>query len=50
MNYDKKTVKKIGSIPLGYDEKDVLFMEDNKIFIAKSEVKKKPVRKKKTEE
>lgn len=36
MSYDKKTIKKIGSIPLGYDENDVVFMEDNKIFIAKS--------------
>jgi len=30
-----KTIKKIGSIPLGYSEKDIVFMEDNKIFIKK---------------
>ena len=30
-----KDVKKIGAIPSGYTEGDVLFMEDNKIFIAK---------------
>lgn len=46
MSKDKKTVKetakqqhkdikKIGTIPSGYTEGDVLFMEDNKIFIAK---------------
>ncbi len=30
-----KDVKQIGSIPFGYGEGDILFMKDNKIFIAK---------------
>lgn len=43
----KENIKKIGSIPLGYDENDIVFMEGNKIFIKKSEPKKKVVPKKK---
>ncbi len=31
----KKKAQKIGSIPPGFNEKDILFMEDNKIFISK---------------
>ena len=30
-----KDVKKIGSVPSGYSKGDVLFIKDNKIFIAK---------------
>lgn len=30
-----KEIKKIGSIPSGYSEGDLLFMKDGKIFIAK---------------
>ncbi len=42
---DKNTIKKIGSLPLGFDSKDVVYIEDNKILIAKP-VKKTKVKKK----
>lgn len=29
------SIKKIGSIPLGYNEDDIVFIKDNKIFIKK---------------
>ena len=35
LKYDEKTVKKIGSVPMGYGENAVVFIEDGKIFIAK---------------
>jgi hypothetical protein len=47
---NKDTIKKIGSIPLGYNENDILFMEDNKIFIAKADKKSSTISKKKKSE
>ena len=33
--FDKKSIKKIGSLPSGYDKNDVVYIKDNKIYIAK---------------
>ena len=31
---DEKTVKKIGSVPIGYEKNSTVFISDNKIYIA----------------
>ena len=39
-NIDKKTIQKIGSLPLGFDSNSVVFISEGKIFIANTLKKK----------